>query len=137
MKSRIFALAAILLMVMSTGICLAQEEDTGDDMEATMRLMGNAEAQLPDAVTKTISLPQTLLDRDEASAAEANSADGMAKANERLLRRENGLSNADEARDRGAEMAEDAKNNRDDRGRSDEAPAPPENPGPPDNPGPP
>ena len=35
-----------------------------DDAEATIRLMGKAEVELPDAVTKEITLPEHLLPVD-------------------------------------------------------------------------
>jgi len=102
----------------------------GDDAESTIRLMGNAEAELPDAVTKEITLPAAA---SEDSAAVDHSKHGMKTANENKQRREAGLAQADEARDRGADMAGEAQDNRENRGRSEDHPEPPENPGRPDN----
>ena len=101
-----------------------------DDAEATIRLMGKAEAELPDAVTKEIRLPEHLLAADpEDQVAEVEKAEkGLAKANERHARREQGQDQAAEARERNAEMKEQAKENRESRGRSEDHPTPPETP---------
>ena len=96
--------------------------------------MGAAEAKLPGAVTKEISLPDSVVDD---SAAVENAAQGLATANENRLRREEGLARADEARENGAEMAEDAMENRESRGRSGDRPERPDMPQPPSPPGPP
>jgi hypothetical protein len=112
----------------------AWTQDTGgdEDAEATIRLMGAAEVELPDAVTKEISLPESIA---EDSAAVENAAHGLETANENRMRREEGLTTADEARERGAEMAEDAMENRENRGRSDDLPERPDVPEPPTPPG--
>ena len=61
-----------------------------------------------------------------------NAEHGLKTANENRDRSENGLSSADEARERGESMADEAQQNRENRGRSDERPNPPEPPrGPP------
>jgi hypothetical protein len=39
----------------------AQDDAGGDEAETTIRLMGAAEAELPDAVTKEIALPDSFL----------------------------------------------------------------------------
>ena len=116
--------AALLL---STNIALA---DDGTEAEATIRLMGAADADLPDAVTKEITLPAAVT---EDSAAVDNAKRGMDTANENRQRREKGLSTADEARECGADMAGEARDNRDNRGRSEDRPEPPTNPGRPGN----
>ncbi len=135
-------------MVMKTWICCATtlllygnvlwaQESESSDAEATIRLMGVAEAALPDAVTKEISLPQSLADD---SAAVDNATNGLEKANANRARRDDGVSRADEARERGAEIAEEAQQNRESRGRSGDRPDPPDPPdppGPPEQPGPP
>ena len=97
--------------------------------------MGAAEAELPDAVTKEISLPDSF---SEDSAAAENAARGLEQANRNRMRREEGLSKADDAREHGADMAEQAKENRENRGRSEdrpERPEVPETPGPQGPPG--
>jgi uncharacterized protein YggE len=108
----------------------ANAQDTDAD-EPTMRLMGNAEATLPEAVTKTIMLPVELA---ENSAAVDNAANGFSVANENRLRREAGLTTADEARNRAEEMSEAAQENRETHGRSDDLPDPPQRPEPPQRP---
>jgi hypothetical protein len=114
----------------------AWTQDTGgdEDAEATIRLMGAADAELPDAVIKKISLPESV---SEDSAAVENAAQGLETANENRMRREEGLTTADEARERGAEMAEDAMENTENRGRSDDLPDRPDVPELPTPPGPP
>ena len=100
-----------------------------DDAEATIRLMGNAEAERPDAVTKQITLPEHLLLETEDQVAAVEKAEkGLAKANERHARREQGQDRAAEAREHAAEMKEKAKENRENRGRSEDHPTPPETP---------
>ena len=104
-----------------------------DDAEATIRLMGAAEAELPEAVTKQISIPIELMQAsDEAQQRAVERAEkGLAKANERGDRFDNGQLKAEEALDRKAEMLEKATENRENRGRSEDRPEPPE--GPPDS----
>jgi hypothetical protein len=118
----------------------AWAQDSGEEAEATIRLMGAAEAELPDAVTKTISLPGSMTE-DETAVANATavekSAQGIATANENRLRREEGLTRADEAREQGADMANEAMENREARGRSEDLPERPDTPQPPTPPGPP
>ena len=134
MKSRLLIPAAVLLMGVSAGAWA----DDDDGAEATIRLMGTAEAERPDAVTKTITLPAHLMVEGDDQVATVDKAKGHDKANERLDKREKGLSKADAARDKGAEMSEKANENRANRGRSEDRPDPPgrpEDPGRPDNPG--
>jgi hypothetical protein len=131
MKSRLLIPAAVLLMGVSAGAWA----DDDDGAEATIRLMGTAEAERPDAVTKTITLPAHLMVEGDDQVATVDKAKGHDKANERLDKREKGLSQADAAREKGAEMSEKAKENREARGRSDERPGRPDNPGQPDGPG--
>jgi hypothetical protein len=120
-------------LLLSASVVLAQEDDAGaaDPAESTIRLMGAAEAELPEAVTKEIMLPPAAI---ENSAAVGKAERGSQKANENRDRRENGLSRADAAREHGAEMAEEARKNRENRGRSEDHPTPPERPEPPRGP---
>lgn len=118
-----------LIFILLSGVSSAWAQD--DESETTIRLMGAAEAELPDAVTKEIALPDSVR---ENSAAVENAQRGLDTANENRKRREAGLATAAEARERGAEMAEDAQENRENRGRSGDRP---ERPDVPDNPGPP
>lgn len=131
MRPKILIPALITLMSVSAGAWAAD-----DDGEATIRLMGTAEAELPGAVTKTISLPDHLTMEGEDQVAAVEKAKGHDKANERLENenRNKGLDQAEAARENGREMAEKAKEARENRGRAD-PPGRPENPGRPDNPG--
>jgi hypothetical protein len=124
---------SILCLLSSFSVVYAQDEDTetADPAEATIRLMGAAEAELPEVVTKEIVLPPAA---KENSAAVENAARGQETARENRERRENGQSKADEARERGAEMAEKAKENRENRGRFEGRQGPPDRPEPPRGP---
>lgn len=115
------ALAAVALMAATPGV--AQTDD--DTVEATIRLMGEKEVALPEAVTRDIALPPTL---SENAAAVERAARGLERANERGERRQDGLDKAEQASSRGAEMAESARDNREDRGRSGDRPEPPQGP---------
>jgi hypothetical protein len=117
-------------VVTSTVLILSSGAAWPDDdaAESTIRLMGAAEAESPDVVTKEISLPEAV---GVDSAAVENAAKGLPNANENKQRREKGLTTADEARERGAEMSDQARDNRENRGRSEDRPQPPTNPGPP------
>lgn len=119
----------VTLILATTTLLASGSGWAADDAEATIRLMGKAEAELPDAVTKEITLPEhLLLETEDQVAAVEKAAEGLAKAHERHARREAGQDNAAEARERGAEMSEKAKDNREYRGRSDDHPEPPEPP---------
>ncbi|HUG98506.1 MAG TPA: hypothetical protein VMQ83_04990 [Gammaproteobacteria bacterium] len=120
------------LVLISTGALLlafssawAQEAGEEDNGEATIQLIGDAEAELPDAVTDEITLPASV---PEDSAAVVNAQHGLDRANENRARREFGLATAEEARERGAGMAEEAMKNRETRGRSENLPATPDVP---------
>lgn len=137
---RKYLLIGTATMLLSFGSAWAQDSDTEEEAEATIRLMGAAEAELPDAVTKEISLPGSMTEDSTAVAnatAVENSEKGIATANENRLRREEGLTRADQARAQGAEMADDAMDNREARGRSEDLPERPDTPQPPTPPGPP
>ena len=131
--NRKFAWIYIVVLIFGYSSAWAQDAGTGDEAETTIRLMGVAEAELPDAVTKEIVLPESV---PEDSAAVENAQAGLDTANENRARREEGLATADEASQRGAEMAEEALENRENRGRSEDN-MPGGTPGIPDNPGPP
>ncbi len=124
---------SILCLLLSNSLVLAQEDGASadDPAEATIRLMGAVEAELPEAVTKEIMLPPAAA---ENSAAVENAARGLQKAQENRERRDKGLSRADEAREHGAEMAEEARKNRENRGRFEDRPTPPDRPDRPDPP---
>jgi len=123
----------ILCLLLSASVVRAQEDDASatDPAESTIRLMGAAEAELPEAVTKEIMLPPAAI---ENSAAVERAERGSETASENRGRREKGLSRADEAREHGAEMAEEARKNRENRGRFEDRSTPPERPEPPNGP---
>ena len=123
MKKVTLIFAATVLLASGSGWA-------ADDAEATIRLMGKAEAELPDAVTKEITLPEHLLaaDPEDQVAAVEKAEKGLAKANERHAHRDQGQNRAAEAREHGAEMKEKAKEDRENQGRSEDHPTPPETP---------
>jgi len=131
MKSRFLIPAAVALMGVSAGAWAADD----DGAEATIRLMDATEAELPDAVTKQITLPKDLLIEGNDQVTTVNKAKGLDKANERVEneKRKDGLAKATAAREHGAEMSENAKDARENQGRAkEELPDPPNRP---DNPG--
>lgn len=128
------ALTWTIALLLGSGSAWAQDYENGDEAETTIRLMGSAEASSPDAVTADIALPANL---PEDTAAVENAQLGINTANENRQRREAGLATADEARERGAEMAEEALENRENHGRAEERPERPDTPDVPDTPRPP
>lgn len=123
--SKITTLTSMALLLATSNV-LAQESDTSDtDLDATIRVMGAAEAELPEAVTKEIMLPAGVA---EDSAAVEASAKGLATANEARLRREAGLQIADDARENAAaeagenaaDAADAARENAEGRSRADD-----------------
>ena len=115
-------------LLLATTVLLASGSGwAADDAEATIRLMGKAEAALPDAVTKEITLPAHLLaiDAEDKLATVKKAEKGLAKANERNDHRNKGQDQAADAREHAAELQEKAKENRESRGRSDDRPTPP------------
>jgi hypothetical protein len=130
--NRKFTWICTVVLLMGSGSTWAQDE--ADEAETTIRLMGAAEAELPDAVTADIALPDSL---PEDSQAVENAQAGIDTANENRQRREDGFATADQARERGAEMAEEALENRENRGRSEDRPEGPDVPEIPDVPQPP
>jgi hypothetical protein len=130
MKRKLVLISTVGLLL-GFGSAWAQVEGNDEDAEATIRLMGHAEAELPAAVTDDIALPDSV---PEDSAAVTNAQRGIDEANENRARREVGLATAEQARERGAGMAEAAMENREARGRSQglpERPDVPERKGPP------
>ena len=135
--NRKFYILVGLALILSMGNAMSQETDGNDEdeMDVTMRLMGKAEAELPDAVIKPITLPDAVLKHNSESPAVAASEHGMIMANK--LHGEEGLQKADAARERASEMSNQAQNDRETHGRSEDRPEPPprpENPGPPGEP---
>jgi hypothetical protein len=123
-----------LIAMMGTGTWAADDDDGA---EATIRLMDTAEAALPGAVTRTITLPEHLLVENEDQVAAVDRAkSGHDKANQRLENegRAKGLSQAEAARERGEQLADKAKEARENRSRAD-PPGRPDVPGRPEDPG--
>jgi hypothetical protein len=119
-------MAALLLL--GTGAAWAQDGD-GDNAETTIRLMGDADAELPDVVINDISLPEAATVDLEAI---SNARKGLDVANEKRAQRNDGLRNASEARERASEMADEARGNVENRGRAEDLPG--DVPGRPDRP---
>lgn len=128
MKYKTLIFSALALLLFSTN---GWTQD-GDEAEATIRLMGTAEAEASDDVMREITLPQHLMGEDggDEVAAVLKAEKGLATATENVNKEKsnNASSQAQEARERVSEMSNNAKENRENRGRSDP-------PGPPDNPG--
>jgi len=122
MNSKLIVTSASVFLMLLGHQVSAQEADAG---EPTMRLMDNAEAALPDAVTKIIMLPADLV---ENVAAVANAENGHSVANQNRSRREAGLTTADVARNQAKEMTEAAQDDRETHGRSDDLPVTPQRP---------
>ena len=115
------------LLLLSFSGAWANDDGTHGDADVTIRLMGVPEADLPDAVTKEIMLPEEA--DDEAA---LNAAQGLTKAGERHDRRESGLAIANEAIENAADIAGDASDNIENRGRAEDLPV--DVPGRPDRP---
>ncbi len=126
--SSILLAAAALL---AAGPAWTQDDTDDDPTRATIRLMGDAEAELPAAVFKEIKLPETLKE-DAAAASEA--AKGLETANRNRLEGNRGLSQAEAAHEKAKELANSAQDNREIRGRSGDRPEPPDPPQGPPNP---
>lgn len=109
----------------------AQEDGNDDPTRATIRLMGDAEATLPDAVFKEIKIPESL--REDSAAADA-AAKGLETANQNRLEGNQGSARSEAAREKASDMADAAKENRENRGRSGDRPEPPDPPRGPPNP---
>lgn len=135
-KSAIAAVTLALVWIMDDTV-MAQEPEVdaavSAELEVTMVLLPQG-AVRPDSITKTIELPRP------AAASGANGEQGRDIAEAARNQGQEGLEIAEEARERGREfgqdMAEQARENREDAGRG----GPPEEPpgGPPDElPGPP
>ena len=131
MKPKYAVSIAAIMLLFSFSLALADDEKAGDELDATMRLMDDAEAESPEAVTRPIQLPEHL--RIDSVAADKN-ANGLEAANAGGENSTPGRDTADAARERAHGMSEAAKDNRENRGRSEEFPDPPNQPDPP-NPG--
>lgn len=130
MRTIKLALAVAGLTVLAAGAG-GQDAAVDNSLDLTMKLLPEGAAS-PEAITKTIVLPPAA-----SATGVANSENGRARANEA---RETGRENAAEARERGRELgqeiAEQARENRDNAGRGN-APDRPDRPDRPDQPNPP
>ena len=117
-------LSLALLLIAGSAHAQTTDEGAGDVGELTITLIPDPQADLPEAVTKQISLP--LL--NASNAGNEHSADGRVIADDRLERRQAGL-----------DMAADAQENRENfsRGNAPDLPELPDLPDLPDGPTPP
>jgi len=125
-----------MALLLASGPAWTQEDET----EVTIRLMGAADAELPQAAIHSVVLPGDMTENTKA----VEHAQSIEKAQFGLDTASNPPSNRDEAqekafeaRSKGAEMSEAAQESQENRGRSDERPEPPAPGSPPQNPGPP
>ena len=135
MKSKYAVIIATIMLLFSFSLALAEDSNDADELDATMRLMDDAEANLPDAVTRPIKLPDNVGIAN--SAAVEKSVNGIEAANAGSDNSTHGRDTADAARNRASDMAEAAKDNRETHGRSEDLPDPPNRPDPPNPGGPP
>jgi len=136
MKAKYTLIIATLMLLFSFSQALAEDPDDSGALDATMRLMDDAEAESSNAVTRPIELPQHLLDRGDSVAVD-KSAKGLEAANAGSDNSEFGRGTADAAHERANGMAEAAVDNLESRGRSENLPEPPDRPDPPNPGGPP
>lgn len=129
MNMKPYTILVALSVLLTAAPAWAQDDDNDDPTRATIRLMGDAEATLPDAVFKEIKLPESL--REDSAAADA-AAKGQETANQNRLEGNQGNARSEAAREKASDMADAAKENRENRGRSGDRPEPPDPPrGPP------
>ena len=102
-----------------------QEEDQDDPTKATIRLMGDAEANLPAPVIKEIRLPENVKE-DVTAVSEA--VKGLDTANQNRLEGNKGITQAEAAREKAKGLSNSAQDNRETRGRSEDRPEPPDPP---------
>jgi len=132
MKARYAVIIATLMLLFSFSLALAEDSVDSGELDATMRLMDDAEAESSQAVTRPIELP------DAASiTAVGKSEKGLEAANAGSENSTFGRDTADAARERANGMSEAAKDNRESHGRSEDLPDPPNRPDPPNPGGPP
>jgi hypothetical protein len=131
MKAKYVVSIATLMLLFSFSLALAEDSDDSGELDATMRLMDDAEAESSHAVTRPIQLPLHL--KVDTVAAE-KSAKGLEAANAGSDNSAFGRETADAARERTSGMTEAAKDNRESHGRSEDLPDPPSRPDP-QNPG--
>ncbi len=132
MKARYVVSIATLMLLFSFSLALAEDSDDNGALDATMRLMDDAEAESSHAVTRPIELPQRLRDREDFIAVE-KSEKGLEAADagsDNSQHSEFGRGQIDAARERANAMSEAAKETRENHGRSGDRPEPPDPPNP-------
>jgi hypothetical protein len=127
MKSKHAVIIATIMLLFSFSVALAEDAKAGDELDATMRLMDDAEAASSHAVTRPIQLPEHL--RVDSVAAE-KSEKGVEAANAGSENSTFGRDTADATRERANGMSEAATDNRESHGRSDNPAEPPDPPNP-------
>jgi len=133
MSIRTFLPLLALSPLVLTQNAMAQDDEALPPLDLTMRIMTDPNAELPEVITQTIELPAPASDQGVES-----SADGRARTGNDLESREEALERAADARERGQDfgqdMAESAREARENQGRSN-PPERPEPPNPPERPG--
>jgi hypothetical protein len=123
-RSMVLAAATWLL---AGAVANAQDADgsngSDDSLDVTMTLLPEG-ASLPDAVTRTIPLPDT--------ATSSHAQPGLDTANENRLRRDDGLETAQDARDRGRQFGQDVRDQAAEQRENAERGQRPDGAGPPD-----
>lgn len=112
-------------LVLSSGPAWTDEPGDDDHAKATIRLMSNSEAQLPEAVTNPIKLPDKAAEHPEAV---TNSEHGLRTANTNRLIGNQGIEQAEEMHQRGLEMTDAAQEAQENMGRAENPPEPPNRP---------
>jgi hypothetical protein len=115
----------IAMAVLLTGNPAWAQEEQEDPTKATIRLMGDAEANLPAAVVKEIKLPENV---KEDAAAVSETVKGLETANRNRLEGNKGNAQAEAAREKAKGLSNSAHENREIRGRSKDRPGPPDSP---------
>jgi hypothetical protein len=127
MKARYVVSIATLMLLFSFSLALAEDSDDSGELDATMRLMDDAEAESSHAVTRPIQLPEHLR---VYSVATEKSEKGLKAANAGSGNSTFGRETADAARERASGMSEAAIENRENHGRSEDPPNRPDPPNP-------
>lgn len=118
--------AFIAMAVLLTGEPAWTQDVVQDDpTKATIRLMGDAEANLPTAVIKEIKLPENV---KEDVTAVSETVKGLETANQNRLEGNKGIAQAEAAREKAKGLSNSAQDNREIRGRSGDRPEPPNRP---------
>lgn len=112
MNTKLALLWTVSLLLGCSG-AWADQHDSTDEAESTIRIMDASDGTLPDAVTREIELPAL----PEDTAAVDAAAGGFEAAEAGIARREGGLATAEGALENRQDMANDALENVENRGR--------------------